>query len=217
MLEGVRNMIEQNNTDQGQVMDVPKTLGLFDALVHGFSGILLYLDTDLKVTWANNSAFEIFDNIIGGNCCTILGLNLNNCTDCFVKNALDTKTVKTSVREGVITLTDNGDTVAEHAVFEITASPVEEKGKVVGLLAIIGNITERFQLEKRLRQTQKLEAIGTLAGGVAHDFNNVLTPIIGYSEIIRLKMRQDGVSDPLIEEYLGEILVASRRAKQLVE
>ena len=225
--KGVVTMKEIKNTDKSQAMNVPKTqglfdafgrtLGLFDAMVCGFSGILLYLDTDLKVIWANDFTFGIFDHVIGSDCCTILGLEQSNCTHCFIRSALDEKTIRTSVCDGRIPLVDTSGNITEHAVFEITASPVEESGVIVGALAVVDNITERIQLEKRLRQTQKMEAIATLARGVAHDFNNVLTPIIGYSEIIRLKMRQDGVQDTLVEEYLGEILVASRRAKQLVE
>ncbi len=78
-------------------------------------------------------------------------------------------------------------------------------------------MTEQYRLERQLRHTQKMEAIGTLAGGVAHDFNNVLTPIMGYTEIIRLKLKQDGFIDNAVYDYLEQILKASKRAKSLVE
>jgi signal transduction histidine kinase/CheY-like chemotaxis protein len=103
-------------------------------------------------------------------------------------------------------------------VFDITASPVKGKNdKVSGLIVIAQNVTEQYRLERQLRHTQKMEAIGTLAGGVAHDFNNVLTPIMGYTEIIRLKLKKDGFGDSVVYDYLEEILKASKRAKSLVE
>ncbi len=210
-------MSQQQNDVASISEDLFKAGSQLQALVAGFSGFLLHLDVNLKVVWANEAAQKHLHYSHGRLCCEVLGIEESECASCFVRRSFDQGTIETGVREGFISYDDDDSETSRKAIFEVTASPIKEEGKVVGVLIILNNITERFELEKRLRQTQKMEAIGTLAGGVAHDFNNVLTPIIGYSEIIRLKMKQDGVSDPLTEEYLGEILVASRRAKQLVE
>ena len=71
---------------------------------------------------------------------------------------------------------------------------------------------EHQQLAKRFRQSQKMEAIGTLAGGIAHDFNNILSAILGYSELAQLKLADD--SD--IQKDLHQVIVAGNRAKDLV-
>jgi len=71
---------------------------------------------------------------------------------------------------------------------------------------------ERERLEQQLRQSQKMEAIGVLAAGVAHDFNNILTAIIGYTELLRAKHFED----PEGRDRLAEISKAGTRAKELV-
>lgn len=68
---------------------------------------------------------------------------------------------------------------------DATISPVKDSsGKIVNFVAVKRDITEHLELSKQLYQAQKMEAVGTLAGGVAHDFNNILQVVLGYSELI---------------------------------
>ncbi len=89
----------------------------------------------------------------------------------------------------------------------------EEQGNYLGMEGILRDVTDRKALEEQLLQSQKIEAIGTLAGGVAHDFNNILTAIIGYTHVVLMKMKQD---DPLRYE-LQQVLAAADRAAMLTQ
>ncbi len=92
--------------------------------------------------------------------------------------------------------------------------------KLVRIWGIQRNITEhkeaeeeKAKLEKQMRRSQKLETIGTLAGGITHDFNNVLSPIMGYTEMALLSLKK---TDPLYKD-LNHVLTGANRAKDLVE
>ncbi len=96
---------------------------------------------------------------------------------------------------------------------EATISPVvNDKGDVTAYIAVKRDITQQMVLEQQLRQSQKMEAIGTLAGGIAHDFNNLLFAIIGYNN---LTQRILGPNSPVLE-HLNRLGVAAERAKDLV-
>ncbi len=81
------------------------------------------------------------------------------------------------------------------------------------IMLIFDDRTAQVQMEKRIRESEKMEAIGHLAGGIAHDFNNILTGIIGYTELIGLKEDKDWE----IRDYLDRIESAGSRAKKLVQ
>lgn len=94
---------------------------------------------------------------------------------------------------------------------EVNTRLICQNGVPMGVQGIARDVTERNQLEAQLRQSQKLEAVGQLAGGVAHDFNNLLTVILGYSEMILSRMDHN---HPL-RHNLNEIKKAGESASSL--
>jgi two-component system cell cycle sensor histidine kinase/response regulator CckA len=124
---------------------------------------------------------------------------------CAVKQCFVTKTPH------AVTHTHTKST-GEQQYVEIKAYPMfDAAGEVVSAIETVNDITEQKKLEDQLRQAQKMEAIGTLAGGVAHDFNNILTAIIGYGNIVKMKLP---AADPL-QASVNQILLSSDRAAHL--
>ena len=91
-------------------------------------------------------------------------------------------------------------------------SAIVEKGVVIGTLCFGIDITEHKKIEAELRHSQKMESIGQLAGGVAHDFNNMLSVMLGYAQLCQLEAAP---STPLWL-YLQEIIKAGERSRDMV-
>ncbi len=98
---------------------------------------------------------------------------------------------------------------------DFTFSPIfNENNAVVGVVVNERDLTEQKTLEAQLQQSQKMEAIGTLAGGIAHDFNNILGSIIGYGELIEMF---DVEKNDRVAERIGYMLEGAYRARELVD
>jgi len=106
-------------------------------------------------------------------------------------------------------------------VIELSSSLIRnDQNQPIGFHGIFRDISERLQaeeekkkLETQLQQSQKMEAIGTLAGGIAHDFNNILSLIIGYTELSMSNLPEDS----LAWSNMNKLLKAGERAKDLVK
>jgi two-component system, cell cycle sensor histidine kinase and response regulator CckA len=104
---------------------------------------------------------------------------------------------------------------------EVTAQFVlDEHGRPSGIIGVTRDISERRQaeserrqLEERLAQAEKMESVGRLAGGVAHDLNNMLTPILGYAELLTHELPSEDARRPRVQE----ILAAGERCRALVQ
>ncbi|MBD3275895.1 MAG: PAS domain S-box protein [Candidatus Marinimicrobia bacterium] len=94
---------------------------------------------------------------------------------------------------------------------ESAITPIQNlEGRISNYVAVKRDITQEVHLEEQFRQSQKLEAVGRLAGGVAHDFNNILTIISGYGEMLL-----QATTDESLQTKVQNILTAAERAKSL--
>jgi nitrogen-specific signal transduction histidine kinase/CheY-like chemotaxis protein len=89
----------------------------------------------------------------------------------------------------------------------------DSRGEIIAAIECIRDNTERKKLEERLHRSEKMEALGTLAGGVAHDLNNVLGVIVGYSELLLMEIPE---GNPW-RRHISSILQSSQRAAAIIQ
>ncbi len=96
---------------------------------------------------------------------------------------------------------------------DLTISSVrDEGGRVTNYVAIAHDVTDQVELQKQYLQAQKMEAVGALAGGVAHDFNNILTVVSGFTEVLMAERNPEDAD----YEDLQKVALASARGSELI-
>lgn len=108
----------------------------------------------------------------------------------------------------------DGDLIQE----DVVITPfLNSAGRLSGFVALKRNVTEEVRLEAQLRHTRKVEVIGQLAGGIAHEFNSILTAIMGYAGLLKLKTDGDAVCASYVEQLLGAADRAADLTRSLLD
>jgi two-component system, cell cycle sensor histidine kinase and response regulator CckA len=188
-----------------------ETLARLDALVNAIPDIVSFKDLEGR-NLVVNKAFEAFiglsrQKIVGKTDAQILPKDFaDHC------RRQDEQVIESGkpINQDCSAASQNGETL----FLEVTKFPIfDDAGKVVGLGGLGRDVTERRRLEEQLGQAAKMEAIGTLAGGLAHDFNNLLQIILGYSDVLLLAKEKN---DPEVKR-IESIRAAARRGADLVK
>jgi PAS domain S-box-containing protein len=173
---------------------------------------IVVIDRDYRIVSANRAFCEQagmpFAALTGRHCYEICHHLTHPCHEVY-QNCACKRTFETG--EPALFVETNTDENGDQTHLETkTFAMKDETGNIKSIIEVINDITEKTNLEAQLRHSQKMEAIGTLAGGVAHDFNNVLSAVIGYGYLALLKM---GPDDPLREDIENILEGADRAAK----
>ena len=164
--------------------------------------MVLLLKPDHGVAYANRAFKKKFGEPQGRKCFNYLFGKKEPCDFCEAYSVLETG----MPHHWECKLADGGVVDVYNAPFtDVDGSPL--------VLEVDIDITEQRQLEEHLRQAQKMEALGTLTGGVAHDFNNILAAILGFTEM----SLDDVPPKSLLEKNLRNILKSSLRARDLIK
>lgn len=175
---------------------------ILDAIEHQ----ILLMGTDHTILWPNLKTCEAAglprEEIIGKLCYELWPDQAQTCEGCPVELSIVSKQPQMVSR-----WEKNGK------IWDIHASPVFNlPGEIVSIVEQREDVSQEVSLEQQFRQAQKMEAVGKLAGGVAHDFNNMLSVILGFAEIA--KNESKGNAD--LEECLDEITTAGKKSANLV-
>jgi PAS domain S-box-containing protein len=181
----------------------------FNAILNTIPDSLTLLSSDLKVLWTNQGAASALgkdiSEIVGQPCYKVW---FNRSTPCLAETCPSVRSFHSGNPDGGNVSTPDG------RLWDTRTFPIRgDDCKVFSVIKLDRDITEHRKLEEQLRQSQKMQAIGTLAGGVAHDFNNILTAVIGYAHVIQMKTKE---GEP-VRHYAEQILAASERAANLTQ
>jgi PAS domain S-box-containing protein len=209
-LEEARNRQERRQAQQALEESEIKMRYILDSVDEGF----IVIDREYRIILANRAFCDAVDrreeHVIGRLCHEISPHGSRPCLasgeGCPVRRTFETGTAHAAFHT-------HEDAAGTQYHLELKAYPmVGPSGAVTSVIETIHDVTEKRKLQEQLVQSQKMESIARLAGGVAHDFNNMLSIIIGHSE---LALEQVSASEPLFKN-LHEIQSAGERSAALV-
>lgn len=185
-----------------------KTTELLRHSLDGAYDAMYAASLDGKILWANRRAEELF----GLNGARLEG---ESCFESIAPEDLDRARASFDLAargdaRGFEAQLVAGGTSARRVL--VTNSPIYAAGTVAAVLGIVRDVTEERLATERMMRDDKLRALGQLAWGIAHNFNNSLTAVIGYTQLVLNR-----VSDDAIRRYLGTVEKSALDAAKMVE
>jgi len=162
------------------------------------------IDSELNIRYIDPEWQKVYGDPTGRKCYQYFMNRDDVCPGCGVLKALETK--KGAVTQEVLPRENNRPV-------QVTTMPFQNEQGEWLVAEVNTDITDRLTLEAQLRQAQKLESIGTLAGGVAHEINNPIMGIMNYAQLIKDQVEGSG---GMIEEFADEIIHETKRVATLV-
>lgn len=187
---------------------------IFRTIVTNSLPIIFCIDKNGIFTLAEGKSLETLGQSPGG----LVGKSIQE----FSKNYPDIfKGIQVAIEGRVFTDTVCLQGAKEKVFFDVLYSPYRDsKGQIVGAIVIANDMTERRKAERenkklaeQLQRSEKMEALGTLAGGVAHDLNNILAGIVGYPDLLLMELAED---NPL-RQSIEIIKESGQKAAEIVQ
>ena len=201
--------------ERGEAMRQSRnSLAQLKAIVEGTSDLIAAVDRDLVVVAANPAWIAGWERI-GGQTFRD-GMSVADASETDPEQRATTHALWRRALSGERFTVEREirASTGELEELEVTYAPVrDEKQEIVGASQVVRDITARREREAEATESRRLESVGRLAGGVAHDFNNLMTAVMGYSELIRVSLEP---GDPRLED-LAEVEKAATKAGELTQ
>jgi PAS domain S-box-containing protein len=184
-------------------LELLESEGKYRSMMETMEDATYICSSDYRIEYINPAMIKWIGNDATGELChkAIHGLD-EKCPWCIYEKIKDTESINYEI-----------SSPKNKKVYHISNSAIFHMDGSYSKLSIFRDITELKEMEARMQQSQKMEAIGTLAGGIAHDFNNILFPIVGHTEMLL----EDFPEDSPFRNNLQGIYSSALRAGDLVK
>jgi two-component system cell cycle sensor histidine kinase/response regulator CckA len=153
------------------------------ALLESAPNIIFAANLDLRIVWINTTVAGLTkEQVLGQSIYEFIAKEQHEMVRAQIARVLE---------QGVAISYQGGPTEYSSQHWTVSAGPIKREGVIQGVIFILADVTElehakkeQAELEARLRHAQRMEAIGRLAGGVAHDFNNMLSVVLGHADLL---------------------------------
>ncbi|MBN2078100.1 MAG: response regulator [Spirochaetes bacterium] len=215
MYEEMESMNEELSHTYGELLDANKDLGIFKKFVDEAGQGFCIAKTDGTLVYLNPALLRIIGS---GSLQEAIGTNTRDYyakeSRARIKNEIMPRVHAEGQWMGELPIrtVQGGEIATLQNIFFIR----DERDRPINIATIVSDITERKKLEERLTRAQKMEALGRLTGGIAHDYNNILTAILGFGQILKSEMDPEDPRAKLVDEIVRAGTISAGITRQLL-